>query len=39
MVERISAERKAAKRGDYDDYALGLGRVRGSFKAGEQSAD
>ncbi len=34
LVARISAARKASKKGDYDDYALGLARARSSFTPG-----
>ena len=36
LVARIAAERKASKKGDYEDYALGLARTRGSFKPGAE---
>ena len=34
LVARISEARKASKKGDYDDYALDLGRTRGTFRPG-----
>jgi hypothetical protein len=34
LVARISEARKASKKGDYEDYALDLGRTRGTFRPG-----
>jgi hypothetical protein len=36
LVTRISEERKARKKGDYDDYARALARTRGTFKPGAE---